>query len=218
MSRLADSARRIASASRDLRHLRRTSVPRGFFSISSLLKTTVVVIGAIVVGVSAVGGTYATLNASNSTAVSTVRAGSASLTVGALSTTNAVLYPGVTSYQTATVTNTGSVPLKLSLVSLAESSSATTFSQALRVSLGFVDATTDCAAGFTGAWTGALGSASNSDLAKVLGSTYRANATLPVVANTTVLCAAVQLPATAPATTKVAATPTFVATLGGVEQ
>lgn len=187
------------------------SLVRRLFSLGSILKTTATVAAAVLVAVIATQGTYAIWNRSGAlSTASTVSAASAALTVGTLTASGAtVLYPGLTSYQTASVTNPGAVALALNLQSLTESTTATTFSNALSVSLGFVASSAACVAGFSSAWTGSLGSvtstSSHPNLAKTLAS----------ATGTSVLCVAVTLPSGAPATTKVTAAPVFALTLGG---
>jgi len=181
-----------------------------------LLSALGLVSAAVIIGMAAAGGTFALWNSTATIATaSTVKSGSASLSVSALSGTGANLYPGVTSYQTATVTNTSpnysaesvTPSLALTLQSLTLTSASSTFSSALSVSIGVVPVAANCVSGFTPAWTGAFGGvpATAPNLAK----------TLVGNGSTAVLCVAVTLPAGVLATTKVAATPTYSIVVGG---
>jgi len=188
---------------------------RGLLSVLGVLSVAVLV-GVVFIGVGAAGGTFALWNSSATIATaSTVKSGSASLSVSALAGSGTKLYPGATSYQTATVTNTSpsysaesvTPALALTLQSLTLTSTSTTFSSALSVSIGVVSSTGACASGFTPAWTGALGGVPSTPpgLAK----------TLVGSGSTAVLCVAVTLPSTVAAATQISATPTYSIVIGG---
>ena len=167
-------------------------------------------------GMAAAGGTFALWNSTATIATaSTVKSGSASLSVSALSGTGTNLYPGVTSYQTATVTNTSPIysaesaipSLALSLKSLTLTSASNTFATALTVSIAVVPLTANCAAGFTPAWTGAFGA--------VPSSSPSLNKTLVGNGSTAVLCVAVTLPSGVAGASQIAAAPTYSVVIDG---
>ena len=186
------------------------STRRGLLSVLGLASAVVII------AVSSAGGTFALWNSTATIATaSTVKSGSASLSVSALAGTGTKLYPGVTSYQTATVTNTSpnysaesvTPSLALTLQSVTLTSTSTTVSSALVVSVAVVPLVANCSAGFTPAWTGALGAVPSTppSLAKTLVGT----------GSTAVLCVAVTLPSTVGAGTQVSATPTYSVVIGG---
>jgi len=186
------------------------STRRGLLSVLGLASA------AVIIAVSSAGGTFALWNSTATIATaSTVKSGSASLSVSALAGTGTKLYPGVTSYQTATVTNTSpnysaesvTPSLALTLQSVTLTSTSTTVSSALVVSVAVVPLVANCSAGFTPAWTGALGAVPSTppSLAKTLVGT----------GSTAVLCVAVTLPSTVAAGTQVSATPTYSVVIGG---
>lgn len=112
---------------------------------------------AVVTTLLGTGGTYALWNASASTNASSVKSGTATVTVGPLSPMNtAVLAPGRSTTGTFTVKNTGSVPLSIRVattatkVSYASASDATVLgAQTLR--LASVNTAADCRVGLSGA-------------------------------------------------------------------
>ncbi|GAA3881517.1 hypothetical protein GCM10022381_24720 [Leifsonia kafniensis] len=160
----------------------------------SLITTALALFAAVCLATVAAGGSYAYLNSTAQlSGPVTLTAGTASLTVDAtlagLSTTT--LYPGTTSYGTATITNTGVVPLIVTAAG-AGGSSAPTLDSGVTLTIGVVSATGGCVAGFTG-WTGTLAQAGAVPLGTfgIVGPT-----------KTQVLCVAVTLPTNAPSTSQ----------------
>lgn len=89
------------------------------FSIRTILKALAAVSAALFVGVVATGGTYALWNSSVKIGGATVKAGAATLAISRpLTMSSTLLYPGLTTYGTFVVTNSGDVPLQLNLQSL----------------------------------------------------------------------------------------------------
>lgn len=119
--------------------------------------TTLALVVAVIATVLGTGGTYALWNGSAATAASTVKSGTAAITVGALSTMNTgVLAPGTGVTGTFTVKNTGTIPLTMRVATTAtkvayatnSSTSAVLAEETLRLSL--VATTSDCTSGLSG--------------------------------------------------------------------
>lgn len=165
-------------------------------------------IGGLALGISfaGAGGTYALWNANAVASTSTIASGSAAITTTPLTGASVALFPGSTSYQTAVITNSGTVPLALQAQSLVLTSVSTDFATAIRVSVGVVATAAACNSTFTPVWTGAIGSLPVTSLA----------ATVPTIATATI-CIAVLLPALASATTQITTVATFALTIGGVQ-
>jgi len=181
-----------------------------------LLSALGIVSTAVLVGLVSAGGTFALWNSTATIATaSVVKSGTASLGVTALAGTGTALYPGVTSYQTATLTNTSpnasaesvTPSLALSLKSLTLTSASSTFATALSVSIAVVPLAANCSAGFTPAWTGALGA--------VPSTSPSLNKTLIGSGSTAVLCVAVTLPSGVAAASQIAAAPTYSVVIDG---
>lgn len=130
-------------------------------TVRGMLTTTSFITGAVIIGVLGAGGTYALWNSSAPLPAATLKSGTATLAVSApLSMATDPLYPGRTVYGTATVANTGDVPLVLSVSALAGPGTPDAFSQSLTVGVGVVDSAATCAAGtFTPTWTGTFAAA-----------------------------------------------------------
>jgi predicted ribosomally synthesized peptide with SipW-like signal peptide len=146
------------------------------------------VIVAIVVAALGAGGTYAFLTSSAQSAGATIVSGTAALEVTtplALPTTP--LYPGVTISGSGAIRNSGSVPLKLRITGLGQSTTVNPFSSALTVGVAIGASSTACSAGFTPTWTATFAAAVPTELALTLAPGASA-----------VLCVSVALPTAAP--------------------
>ena len=171
--------------------LPRRSVPW----LIGMLKTAAVLVVALVLSLTVVGGTYATLSSNQPIALisstgatsATITAGSADLTVNADTIALTGLYPGITRSAQFTVGNTGSATLALSLDSVSGLTAAN--------GLGVTVASGPCSA--PGAPT------TSGDLAVTVAPTVSA-----------VLCLAVSMPTTAPASAQGAVTSVAVAISG----
>ncbi|SDK60885.1 hypothetical protein SAMN05216282_108139 [Cryobacterium psychrotolerans] len=131
---------------------------------------TLVVVGAMGLAVLAAGGTYALLNSSTSIgSAASITSGTAALTVSPLTMSTAVLYPGLTTYGAATVTNTGDVPLSVRITGLTSPTATTPFSQSLTIGGGIVASPAACSSGtFTPGWAGPFPSATTAVVGSVL--------------------------------------------------
>lgn len=113
---------------------------------------------AVATALLGVGGTYALWNGTASTAATTVKSATATITVGTLSTMNTtVLGPGTGVTGTFAVKNTGSIPLSMRVVTTSTKvASATNASSAavlgeLTLRLTNVSSAAACTAGLSGA-------------------------------------------------------------------
>lgn len=148
------------------------------------------IVGAIVLAVTAAGGSYAYLSQSAVAAPATaVTSGTATLAVtSALTLPATKMYPGSTLYGTATVANTGDVPLALRVTGLTPPATSTDFTRSLVVTVGVATTTAQCTSGTTPvAWTGTFASATTASLGSSL-----------ALSASGILCVAVTLPPTAP--------------------
>lgn len=134
----------------------------GILSIRSMAKAIAAVATAICLAVLAAGGTYALLNSSVSTAsAATITSGTAALAVAPVTMSTAALYPGFTTFGTATVTNTGDVPLSMRITGLTQPATSTAFSQSLTIGVGIAATAAACTSGIvTPVWTGSFAVAS----------------------------------------------------------
>jgi hypothetical protein len=160
----------------------------GKLSFRPMTKAVASVAVAICLAVLAAGGTYALLNSNASTGSAvTIKSGTATLSVSPLTMSTTALYPGLTTYGTATVTNSGDVPLSVRITQLTSPTSTTPFSQSLTIGVGLAASPTACSNGtFTPAWTGAIPSATTA----VIGSGL-------AVGSSATFCVAVAMPLTA---------------------
>ncbi len=180
------------------------------FSIRSILKTLAALVAALFVGVIATGGTYALWNKSTNIAGGTVKAGAASLVISSpLTMPSTLLYPGLTTYGTFVVTNSGDVPLQLTVQSLTGVAS-TSFSQSLTVAVAVnpaIGATfADCPGLASYPWS----RIATSPTAGSLGSTLNVGASAT-------LCVSTALALNAATTAQGQAVPGFVLTIGGTQ-
>ena len=108
----------------------------------------VVAVGTALLGA---GGTYALWNGTASTASTTVRSATATITVGSTTAMNtAVLGPGTSTTGTFTVRNTGSIPLSMRVTTTASKSSVAAATGELTLHLVMVSSTAKCVPGLTG--------------------------------------------------------------------
>ena len=115
--------------------------------VRRLTRATLAVAAGLVLALLATGGTYAYLSRSTTTGGATVTAGTAGFTVAtgaAVSLTG--LYPGSASYGSYTLTNTGDVPLALSVSSLTVTSTPAALASAVVLDLAVQPAGTTCSA------------------------------------------------------------------------
>lgn len=159
----------------------------------SNLPMTIAAAVVLILTVTGIAGTQATLRASASTSARSVvlSAGTADLSLTTLSLDTTALYPGLTLVGAVTASNTGNVPLKLGVAGLTmpSGSAANALSQSLVVGVRIVPSASACtASAATPTWSGSAASAP----AGTLGTT------LPT-ASSQVLCVSVSLPIAAPA-------------------
>ncbi|MCS5492440.1 CalY family protein [Curtobacterium flaccumfaciens] len=108
----------------------------------------VVAVGTALLGT---GGTYALWNGTASTAATTVRSATATVSVSSTTAMNtAVLGPGTSTTGTFTVRNTGSVPLSMRVTTTASKSSVAAATGELTLHLVMVSSTAKCVPGLTG--------------------------------------------------------------------
>ena len=180
------------------------------FSIRSILKALAALMAALFVGVIATGGTYALWNKNANIAGGTVKAGSASLVISSpLTMPSTLLYPGLTTYGTLVVTNSGDVPLQLTVQSLT-GVAPTSFSQSLTVAVAIAPAVgatvADCPSLAPYPWS----RISTSPTAGALGATLSAGAS-------TTLCVSTALASNAATTAQGQGIPGFSLTIGGTQ-
>jgi hypothetical protein len=180
------------------------------FSTRSILKALAAVTAALFVGVISTGGTYALWNKSATIAGGTVTAGAATLAISTpLSMPSTLLYPGLTTYGVFVVTNSGTVPLQLTVQSLTGVAS-TPFSQSLTVSVavdpGAGGTVADCPAIASYPWS----RVATSPTAGSLGSTLNVGASAT-------LCVSTALASNAPAAAQGQSVPSFTLTIGGTQ-
>jgi len=175
--------------------------------VRSLLVAAGAASAGIVLAVSATGGTYAYLNSAAATGGAVLQSGNAALAVTALSLPTPALYPGRTTRGSATVTNTGTIPLKLRVAGLTFSSATSAFSSALVIGAGLPATGTtvaDCANAFPSTWSGTRAAPAPAPL----------NTTLAAGASV-VLCVSVTLPTNAPDAARSNTDAAFVVTVDG---
>jgi predicted ribosomally synthesized peptide with SipW-like signal peptide len=180
------------------------------FSIRSIIKVLAAVTAALFVGVIATGGTYALWNKSTTITGGTVKAGVATLVISSpLTMPSTLLYPGLTTYGTFVVTNSGDVPLQLTVQSLTGVAS-TSFSQSLAVAVAVdpaVSATVaDCPSLGSYPWS----QISSAPIAGSLGATLNSGASAT-------LCVSTTLASTAATTAQGQAVRGFSLTIGGTQ-
>jgi hypothetical protein len=108
----------------------------------------VVAVGTVLLGA---GGTYALWNGTASTASTTVRSATATITVGSTTAMNtAVLGPGTSTTGTFTVRNTGSIPMSMRVTTTASKSSVAAATGELTLHLAMVSSAAKCVPGLTG--------------------------------------------------------------------
>jgi hypothetical protein len=108
----------------------------------------VVAVGTALLGA---GGTYALWNGTASTASTTVRSATATITVGSTTAMNtAALGPGTSTTGTFTVRNTGSIPMSMRVTTTASKSSVAAATGELTLHLAMVSSAAKCVPGLTG--------------------------------------------------------------------
>ena len=176
-----------------------------------LAGTALAVSAAVVLAVSAAGGTSAYLSSSASAAnAATLKSGTATLEVGsALALPATVLYPGATIAGSATVNNTGDVPLTLRVTGVTPPASPTPFSSALTLGVSIVASAANCTASTPAAWTGVVSASSPPGSLGTTAVAAHAGATV---------CMTVTLPLSAPAAAAGAGASAFTVTLNGLQK
>ena len=160
----------------------------GTLSPRSIAKVVAAVAVAVGLAVLAAGGTYAlfTSSASIDSAV-TLTSGTATLAVTPLTMSTTPLYPGLTTFGTATVTNTGDVPLSVRITGLTSPTATTPFSQSLTIGVGIAASPAACSDGtFTPTWTGTFPSVTTAAIGSPL-----------AVGSSGTFCVSVAMPLTA---------------------
>lgn len=165
--------------------------------------TTLALSAAVGLAIVGAGGTYAYLNSSAPASDAVVlTAGSASLTVSPTLTGLATtLYPGVTTYGSATVANTGDVALSVALS--ATTSSPAALASQLTLGFGWVPGSASCTDSFMPTWTGTIAEATGVSIPTTL-------------TGSKTLCVTVALPLTAQNTSQNGST-SFTLTLTGTQ-
>ena len=160
-------------------------------------------IAAIVLAVTAAGGSYAYLSQAAPLSPVTLSSGTAALTVTALTLPTAKLVPGTNVASSVIVSNTGQVPLALRVTGLTGPATPTALSGALAIGLAVVAQTATCPAAAT--WTATIATATTTAL----------NSTV-AVGGSNKLCVYASLPSTAPLDSQ-GATATFAIAIDGTQ-
>jgi predicted ribosomally synthesized peptide with SipW-like signal peptide len=185
------------------------STRRPLFSISRIIKTTALLTAAIVAGVLASGGTFAYLNSSVALPTATIHAGTATLATSGSPLSLTGFYPGDLESAAFTVTNTGTVPLALTVASLTPPT-ANVVSQNLALRVDITATASACTSGSglpaTPTWQGTFASWAAGSLAS----------TLAVGASATV-CLSATLSNATPASAQGLSSNSFGVTIGGVQ-
>ncbi|MDL5352061.1 hypothetical protein [Microbacterium sp. zg-YB36] len=169
-----------------------------------LLLATLSTVAVIVLGVLAGGGTYALWSVSApAAAATTLKAGSAGLTVTDPMLAASGLYPGRTVFSGTEVRNTGSVPLSLTLHATS-SAAPTAFTTALQLTAGTPTAPGECGGTLTAPATTSVGGAAVNLVTVEPGATIH-------------LCVGLRLPLDAPTTAAGAAASGFTLTISGTQ-
>lgn len=182
------------------------------FSVRRVLAFAAVVVGAAVIAtVTGTSGTFALLTAGGSTseASTVLTSGTAELTVSTITMPTTALYPGLTISGPVSVTNTGTVPLSLSVSGLTgpDAASSSAFSSALLFGVGTPAPGQSCSSGGGhSTWTGSFASA----VPGTVGVTVPAGASRE-------LCVSVTLPRNAPSATQTPSTVDFLLHLIGTQ-
>ncbi|MDJ0338572.1 hypothetical protein [Cryobacterium sp. PH31-O1] len=131
---------------------RARALPR--LRVRSLVLAAASALLAVILATTAAGGTYALLNASTSTRPATMTSGTATMTVSPLALPAVALYPGLVIAAPVTVTNTGDVPLTVTVSSLIAPTVTSNFSGSLVIGLAAVANAASCTSGVSPTWTG----------------------------------------------------------------
>lgn len=182
---------------------------RGFFStlsVRSMLLTAAMVVLTLCIVIISSGGTFARLSSQASVPAATISSGTATLTVSTLALPTTLLYPGLTVAAPATVTNTGNVPLVLSVSALTPPSMSTALSAALTVGVTVVVPPASCGASATPDWTKTFAGAVEGGISPLV----------PTGATAT-LCVQVALPLSAPSESQEQTASNFALTITGIQ-
>ena len=165
--------------------------------------TIVGLIAAIMLAVTAAGGSYAYLSQSAPLAPVTLTSGIAALTTTSLTLPTAKLFPGNKVSSSVVVSNTGQVPLALRVTGLTGPATPTALSGALEIGLAVVAQSATCPAAAT--WTGTIATATTTALDSTV-----------AVGGSNRLCVYATLPSTAPLNSQ-GATATFGILIDGTQ-
>lgn len=183
---------------------------RRLFSIRKLISTAGILVAAIAIALFATSGSYALWNKSvPAVSTSTITSGSASLAVtSALAVPATPMYPGLTIYAPATLSNTGSVDLALS-AKLTGPATATTYSAALTIGMATATSAANCSAGtVSSTW-------STATFASPTIATF--GGTLPAASTGNVVCVSITLSSTVAAGAEGMAASSFSIALTGTQ-
>ena len=175
--------------------------------VRALVLSAASVFLTVILATSAVGSTYALFNSSISTLSATITSGTATMTVSTLTLPPVALYPGLVLAAPVTVTNTGNVPLAVTLSSLVAPTATLTLSDSLTIGLAVVASTAACTSGVNPTWTGTFAAAAPS---ASVGPTV-------ATAQSQTLCVLVALSANAPSTSQATTASSFAVVLTGVQ-
>ncbi|TFB77367.1 hypothetical protein E3O06_01045 [Cryobacterium glaciale] len=138
---------------------RRRAVPPPRLRVRSLALAAASAFLAVILATTAAGGTYALLNSSAATPSSTMTSGTATMTVSPLALPAVALYPGLVIAAPVTVTNTGDVPLSVTVSSLIAPTVTSNLSGSLVIGLVAVANAAACTSGVSPTWTGTFAAA-----------------------------------------------------------
>ena len=168
-----------------------------------MLTAALAVAASVAMGIAAGGGTYAAWSVTApAVAATTLRAGTAELSITGVQLTATGLYPGRTVHSAGVVRNTGTTPLSLSLT-LSPTAASTAFTSALVATVGTAGTAADCTAGRVAPVASAA-----------VGAPVETGITLAPGASTAV-CVGLGLPANAPAAAAGAAASALTLTFAG---
>jgi len=171
-----------------------------------MLTAALAVAASVAMGIAAGGGTYAAWSVTApAVAATTLRAGTAELSITGVQLTATGLYPGRTVHSAGVVRNTGTTPLSLSLT-LSPTAASTAFTSALVATVGTAG-TAGTAADCTAGRVAPVASAA-------VGAPVETGITLAPGASTAV-CVGLGLPANAPAAAAGAAASALTLTFAG---
>lgn len=174
--------------------------------VRSLVLATAATLFAVILATTAAGGTYALLNSSSPILSGTLTSGTATMTVSTLTLPAVALYPGRVLAASVTVTNTGDVPLAVTLSALSAPMVTSPLSSSLTIGLAVVASPAACTNGVTPTWTGTFAAAPSASVGPTL-----------ATAQSETLCVSVTLSVNAPSTSQAASAANFGLVLTGVQ-